>query len=161
MLARDVVLGRMRAIEQPDVLIIGGGINGIGVFHDLACQGLSSLLVERGDFCSGTSAAPSRLIHGGLRYLETGELSLVRESLVERNRLLLNAPHVVKPIRIWVPLRGWTRSRPVRRQARSGFRHRRCQPPRQTAAQSPARAACAAPVFVRARATPWRRTGRA
>jgi len=108
MLARDVVLGRMRAIEQPDVLIIGGGINGIGVFHDLACQGLSSLLVERGDFCSGTSAAPSRLIHGGLRYLETGELSLVRESLVERNRLLLNAPHVVKPIRIWVPLRGWT-----------------------------------------------------
>lgn len=108
MLARNVVLERMRAVERPDVLIIGGGINGIGVFHDLALQGLSSLLVERGDFCSGTSAAPSRLIHGGLRYLETGELSLVRESLVERNRLLLNAPHVVKPIRVWVPLRGWT-----------------------------------------------------
>jgi glycerol-3-phosphate dehydrogenase len=108
MLARNAVLERMRAIEQPDVLIIGGGINGIGVFHDLALQGVSSLLVERGDFCSGTSAAPSRLIHGGLRYLETGELSLVRESLVERNRLLLNAPHVVKPIRVWVPLRGWT-----------------------------------------------------
>jgi glycerol-3-phosphate dehydrogenase len=98
----------MKAVERPDVLIIGGGINGIGVFHDLALQGLPSLLVERGDFCSGTSAAPSRLIHGGLRYLETGELSLVRESLVERNRLLLNAPHVVKPIRVWVPLRGWT-----------------------------------------------------
>jgi len=106
--AREVVLGRQGAIESPDVLIIGGGINGIGVFHDLAQQGIASLLVERGDFCSGTSAAPSRLIHGGLRYLETGELSLVRESLVERNRLLLNAPHVVKPIRVWVPLRSWT-----------------------------------------------------
>jgi glycerol-3-phosphate dehydrogenase len=108
MLGRDAVLGRMKAFERPDVLIIGGGINGIGVFHDLSRQGIRSLLVERGDFCSGTSAAPSRLIHGGLRYLETGELSLVRESLVERNRLLMNAPHVVKPIRIWVPLRGWT-----------------------------------------------------
>ncbi len=108
MLGRDASLERMKAIERPDVLIVGGGINGIGVFHDLAQQGIKAVLVDRGDFCSGTSAAPSRLIHGGLRYLETGELSLVRESLIERNRLLLNAPHVVKPLRVWVPMRGWS-----------------------------------------------------
>lgn len=108
MLGRDAALRRLEKDRNVDVLIVGGGINGIGVLHDLAQQGVSAHLVERGDFCSGTSAAPSRLIHGGLRYLETGELSLVKESLVERNRLLLNAPHVVKPIRVWVPLRGIT-----------------------------------------------------
>ncbi|WP_420131357.1 glycerol-3-phosphate dehydrogenase/oxidase [Rhodopseudomonas sp.] len=107
MQTRDVALGRATSNQTPEVLIIGGGINGIGTFRDLAQQGVAALLVERGDFCSGTSAAPSRLIHGGLRYLETGELSLVRESLIERNRLLLNAPHVVKPLRIWVPVRSW------------------------------------------------------
>ncbi|WP_158228811.1 glycerol-3-phosphate dehydrogenase/oxidase [Bradyrhizobium sp. Y36] len=106
MQGREAGLLRLAQIQSPEVLIIGGGINGIGVLHDLALQGIPALLVERGDFCSGTSAAPSRLIHGGLRYLETGEFSLVRESLVERNRLLLNAPHAVKPIRVWVPLRG-------------------------------------------------------
>jgi glycerol-3-phosphate dehydrogenase len=107
MLGREAGLRRLKTIGSLEVLIVGGGINGIGVLHDLAHQGISAVLAERADFCSGTSAAPSRLIHGGLRYLETGELSLVRESLVERNRLLLNAPHVVKPIRVWVPLRGF------------------------------------------------------
>src|SRR6187402_3254722 len=96
MLGREAGLRRLKTIGSLEVLIVGGGINGIGVLHDLAHQGISAVLAERADFCSGTSAAPSRLIHGGLRYLETGELSLVRESLVERNRLLLNAPHVVK-----------------------------------------------------------------
>ncbi|WP_206682737.1 glycerol-3-phosphate dehydrogenase/oxidase [Chthonobacter albigriseus] len=91
----------------PEVLIIGGGINGAGVYMDLAAQGVATLLVERGDFASGTSAAPSRLIHGGLRYLETGEVALVRESVEERNLLLLNAPHVVRPIPCWVPLKSW------------------------------------------------------
>ena len=62
-----------------DVVVVGGGINGIGVFHDLSLQGLRVLLVEMNDFCSGCSAAPSRMIHGGLRYLENGEISLVRE----------------------------------------------------------------------------------
>ena len=56
-----------------DVIVVGGGINGIGVFRELALQGLRVLLVERNDFCSGCSAAPSRMIHGGLRYLENGE----------------------------------------------------------------------------------------
>jgi len=90
------------------VLVVGGGVNGVGVFRDLALQGVPSLLVEQADFCSGTSSAPSRLIHGGLRYLETGEFALVRESVVERNHMLGNAPHLVRPIPVWVPAFSWT-----------------------------------------------------
>ncbi|MDB5625461.1 MAG: glycerol-3-phosphate dehydrogenase [Tardiphaga sp.] len=108
MRSRDTLVESLTDDTSPDVLIVGGGINGIGVFRDLSLQGVSALLVERGDFCSGTSSAPSRLIHGGLRYLETGEFDLVRESLIERNRLLLDAPHYVKPLRVWVPLKGWS-----------------------------------------------------
>jgi glycerol-3-phosphate dehydrogenase len=93
----------------PDVLVIGGGINGAGLFRDLALQGVSVLLVEKGDFCSGSSAAPSRMIHGGLRYLEYGETKLVRESLRERDGLLRNAPHYVKPIETVMPLYSWSR----------------------------------------------------
>lgn len=95
-----------RIAQNPafDVIVVGGGINGIGVFHDLSHQGLRVLLVEMNDFCSGCSAAPSRMIHGGLRYLENGEISLVRESLVERDRLLRNAPHLVRPLPTTVPI---------------------------------------------------------
>jgi len=101
---RDDLVNKLRSGEVPDILIIGGGINGVGVFRDLAAQGIPALLVEAGDFASGTSSAPSRLIHGGLRYLETGEAALVRESLTERNLLLKNAHHVVHPLPVWVPL---------------------------------------------------------
>ena len=87
----------------PEVLIVGAGINGIGLYRDLALQGVSAVLVDKGDFSSGTSAAPSRLIHGGLRYLETGEFALVRESVIERNHLLRNAHHLVRPLPVWVP----------------------------------------------------------
>ncbi|MBJ2150294.1 glycerol-3-phosphate dehydrogenase/oxidase [Paracoccus sp. IB05] len=86
-----------------DVMVVGGGINGIGVYRELALQGLRVLLVERNDFCSGCSSAPSRMIHGGLRYLENGEVSLVRESLAERDNLLRNAPHLVHPLPTTVP----------------------------------------------------------
>ncbi|MFF2324279.1 glycerol-3-phosphate dehydrogenase/oxidase [Agrobacterium sp. NPDC058088] len=86
------------------VVIIGGGINGCGVFRDLAAQGVDSLLVEKNDFCSGASAAPSRLIHGGIKYLETGEFRLVRQSARERNLLLKNAPHYVKPLETVLPV---------------------------------------------------------
>jgi glycerol-3-phosphate dehydrogenase len=89
------------------VLIVGGGINGAGLYRDLAAQSVPAALVEQGDFCSGTSAAPSRLIHGGLRYLETGEFALVRESVEERDRLLANAPHLVRPLCCWVPCLSW------------------------------------------------------
>lgn len=88
-----------------DVIVLGGGINGVGVFRDLALQGLRVLLVERSDFCSGCSAAPSRMIHGGLRYLENGEFGLVRESLRERDALLANAPHMVRSLPTTIPIR--------------------------------------------------------
>lgn len=107
MRTRADLLDRLRQGASPEVLIIGGGINGVGVFRDLAAQGVPALLVEANDFASGTSAAPSRLIHGGLRYLETGETGLVREALLERNLLLKNARHIVHPQPVWIPLRSW------------------------------------------------------
>ena len=87
-----------------DVLIIGAGINGIAAFRDLALQGVSVLLVDAKDFSSGASAASSHMVHGGIRYLENGEFRLVRESLQERNRLLTNAPHLVKPLQTVIPI---------------------------------------------------------
>ena len=102
--ARQEKLDRVAADGIFDVVVVGGGINGIGVFRELALQGIRVLLVERADFCSGCSAAPSRMIHGGLRYLENGELSLVRESLRERDALLANAPHMVRPLPTTVPV---------------------------------------------------------
>lgn len=90
--------------RQFQVIVVGAGINGAGVFRELCLQGINCLLVERGDFGSGTSAAPSRLIHGGLKYLETGEFGLVAESARERNLLLRNAPHYVKPLESVVPV---------------------------------------------------------
>ena len=92
-----------------DVVIVGCGVNGAGVFRDLCAQGLKCLVVDKGDFGSGTSAAPSRLIHGGLKYLETGELRLVAESTYERNLLLKNAPHLVVPLPTAIPVLSWTR----------------------------------------------------
>ena len=100
--SRDSILDVLRSGNCPEVLIIGAGINGIGTFRDLAFQGVPSLMVDRGDVCSATSSASSRLIHGGLRYLEIGEFALVRESVEERNRLLLDAPHLVRPIRVQI-----------------------------------------------------------
>lgn len=88
-------------------VIVGGGINGVGVFRDLSLQGVDCLLVDKGDFASGASSAPSRMIHGGLRYLENGSFSLVAEATRERNLLLRNAPHLVRPLETMVPLRNW------------------------------------------------------
>lgn len=92
-----------------DVLIIGAGINGAGLFRDLSVQGVNCLIVDKADFGSGTSAAPSRLIHGGLKYLETGEFGLVAQSTLERNLLLKNAPHCVEPLPTFIPVFSWTR----------------------------------------------------
>jgi glycerol-3-phosphate dehydrogenase len=106
---RDEAIAALKraAADEAPLLIVGGGINGIGLYRDLALQDVPAILVDKGDFASGTSAAPSRLIHGGLRYLETGEFELVRESVVERNHLLRNAPHLVKPLPVWVPAFNW------------------------------------------------------
>ncbi|KQY42402.1 glycerol-3-phosphate dehydrogenase/oxidase [Rhizobium sp. Root483D2] len=90
-----------------DVVIFGAGINGAGLFRDLCAQGLKCLIVDKGDFGSGTSAAPSRLIHGGLKYLETGEFGLVAQSTLERNLLLKNAPHYVSPLPTLIPIFSW------------------------------------------------------
>jgi glycerol-3-phosphate dehydrogenase len=86
-----------------DLAIIGGGINGAGIARDAAGRGLSVLLVEQNDLASGTSSASSKLIHGGLRYLEHGAFRLVREALVEREVLLRMAPHVIRPMRFVLP----------------------------------------------------------
>lgn len=90
--------------KRTTVVVIGGGINGISVFRDLALQGVDVVLLEQGDFCSGASAALSRMVHGGLRYLENGEFRLVRQSLQERDFLLRNAPHYVFPLPTLVPI---------------------------------------------------------
>lgn len=87
-----------------DVIVIGGGINGAGIARDAAMRGLTVLLLEARDFASGTSSWSSRLIHGGLRYLEYYEIPLVYESLHERRRLRRIAPHLVKPLRITIPV---------------------------------------------------------
>ena len=89
------------------VLVVGAGINGIGTFRDLALQNIDVLMIDRGDYCSGASAASSHMIHGGLRYLENGEFRLVREAIQERNRLLENAPHLVKPLPTVFPVFRW------------------------------------------------------
>jgi glycerol-3-phosphate dehydrogenase len=85
-------------------VVVGGGINGAGVFRDLSLQGVDCLIVDKGDFAAGASSAPSRMIHGGLRYLESGSFSLVAEATRERNLLLRNAPHLVRPLETVVPL---------------------------------------------------------
>ncbi|MBP1324914.1 glycerol-3-phosphate dehydrogenase [Leucobacter exalbidus] len=86
------------------VLVVGGGINGIATFRDLALQGVDVTLVERGDFVSGASSASSHMVHGGIRYLENGEFRLVKESVTERNGLLRIAPHYVKPLETTIPI---------------------------------------------------------
>lgn len=86
-----------------DLVIIGGGINGAGIARDAAGRGLKTLLVEKGDLASGTSSASSKLVHGGLRYLEYGQFRLVRESLKERERLLHIAPHIIHPMEFIIP----------------------------------------------------------
>lgn len=101
---RQETLSALKKNPDVSVLIIGGGINGIGTFRDLALNGVDVLLVERGDFCSGASAASSHMAHGGIRYLENGEFRLVREAVQERNRLLQNAPHLVKPLLTIIPM---------------------------------------------------------
>src|SRR5262245_38091898 len=86
-----------------DLAIIGGGINGAGIARDAAGRGLSVLLVEQNDLASGTSSASTKLIHGGLRYLEHAAFRLVREALIEREILLHLAPHIVRPLRFVLP----------------------------------------------------------
>jgi glycerol-3-phosphate dehydrogenase len=107
-------MSRLAAIQGRtfDVAVIGGGIVGCGVARDAALRGLSVVLVEQHDFGSGTTAASTRIVHGGLRYLETADFALVRMDLRERETLLRIAPHLVKPLEFVIPfddVRAWQR----------------------------------------------------
>src|SRR5271163_4321177 len=91
-----------------DLLILGGGITGAGIALDAVLRGFRVALIDKGDFASGTSSASSKLVHGGLRYLEHGNFRLVYEALHERRTLIELAPHVVHPLRFVIPFyRGW------------------------------------------------------
>src|SRR5688572_2335830 len=102
MLARADALNAL-AEETFDVLVVGGGITGAGVALDAASRGYSVALVERRDFAAGTSSRSSKLVHGGLRYLQNFDLGLVREALLERQLMAALAPHLVKPLPLIVP----------------------------------------------------------
>src|SRR3989440_1178646 len=97
MLSRERAVGAL-ADERFDVVVIGGGITGAGVALDAASRGYSVALVEKADFASGTSSRSSKLVHGGLRYLQSFDLGLVREALLERQLMVRLAPHLVKPL---------------------------------------------------------------
>src|SRR6202049_3937199 len=89
--------------ETFDLLILGGGITGAGVALDAVLRGFRVALIDKGDFASGTRRVSSKLVHGGLRYLEHGDFRLVYEALHERQLLLHNAPHLVRPLRFVIP----------------------------------------------------------
>ncbi len=98
--------------KQLDLLVIGGGVNGLAVAREAQVRGFSTLIVDGQDFGAGTSATSSRLVHGGIRYLENLEFHLVRESLKERERLLFTAPHLVKPFPLLIPFYRHNRRHP-------------------------------------------------
>jgi glycerol-3-phosphate dehydrogenase len=116
---RDEALARLRH-ETFDVLVVGGGITGAGVALDAASRGLRTALVEKDDFASGTSSKSSKLVHGGIRYLQQREFYLVYENLAERQRLIENAPHLVTPVPFLIPLFG--RSGVVNRSVARAYR---------------------------------------
>lgn len=101
---RNDTIAEIKKNPEVDVLVIGGGINGAGAFFDLALNDVKVLLIDRGDFCSGASATSSHMAHGGIRYLENGEFRLVREAVTERNRMIQNSPHMVKPLPTIIPI---------------------------------------------------------
>jgi glycerol-3-phosphate dehydrogenase len=105
---REEMVVRVRERKEPwDIVVIGGGATGAGIAVDAATRGYDVLLLEREDFGKGTSSRATKLVHGGVRYLEQGNLSLVMEALKERGRLLQNAPHIVRNLRFVVPNYSW------------------------------------------------------
>ncbi len=131
----------MSAMKIPvyDIAIIGGGINGCGIARDAAGRGLSVFLCEKDDLANGTSSASTKLIHGGLRYLEYYEFRLVREALREREVLLNAAPHIIWPLRFILPhhkglaaclaYSSWSFSLRSSRRQKNPSRHNQRQPP--------------------------------
>lgn len=103
--SRAELLAALRSGKTWDVLIIGGGASGLGAAVDAAARGYSTLLLERGDYACGTSSRSTKLIHGGVRYLRQGDIGMVRHALLERRRLLDNAPHLVHALPFIIPAR--------------------------------------------------------
>jgi glycerol-3-phosphate dehydrogenase len=108
---RDALTARLAALSDPDLLVVGGGATGLGVALDAAVRGFSVALLEAEDFAKGTSSRATKLVHGGVRYLAQGNLSLVREALHERATLLRNAPHLASPVGFVMPAYRWWESR--------------------------------------------------
>lgn len=107
-LNRDDLLARLDAAREPwDVLVVGGGATGLGTAVEAAARGYRTVLLEQADFAKGTSSRSTKLVHGGVRYLQRGDLGLVQEALRERGLLLRNAPHLVKNLPFVVPLYDW------------------------------------------------------
>ncbi len=107
-LSRDDSIHQIRHRTDPwDIVVIGGGATGVGVALDAASRGLSAVLVEQSDFGKGTSSRSTKLVHGGVRYLEQGNITLVRDALRERARLSENAPHLVHDMPFLIPCRSW------------------------------------------------------
>jgi glycerol-3-phosphate dehydrogenase len=104
---REETLARLDNEKEWDLLVIGGGATGLGICLDAASRGYSTVLVEQSDFAKGTSSRSTKLIHGGVRYLEQGNITLVADALKERGRLVKNAPDLVTPLRIVIPLYHW------------------------------------------------------
>ncbi|HKN24840.1 MAG TPA: FAD-dependent oxidoreductase, partial [Candidatus Acidoferrum sp.] len=102
------MLSQVRALREPlGIIVIGGGATGVGVAVDAAARGYRTLLLEQHDFGKGTSSRSTKLVHGGVRYLEQGQVSLVMEALKERGILRQNAPHLVSELPFVVPNYSW------------------------------------------------------
>src|SRR5665647_3736788 len=95
---RENALAKIRSTEIWDIIVIGGGASGLGIAVESASRGYATLLVEQSDFAKSTSSKSTKLVHGGVRYLAQGNISLVREALHERTTLLNNAPHLAQPL---------------------------------------------------------------
>ncbi len=104
---REVVIDKIKSIEAWDVIVIGGGATGLGIAVESANRGYTTLLVEQSDFAKSTSSKSTKLVHGGVRYLAQGNISLVREASVERGLLTKNAPHLVKNKTFIIPVYNW------------------------------------------------------
>ncbi|HEX4749995.1 MAG TPA: FAD-dependent oxidoreductase, partial [Bryobacteraceae bacterium] len=107
-MTREEMVNRLRSHQTEwDIVVIGGGATGVGVAIDAASRGYDTLLLERSDFGKGTSSRSTKLVHGGVRYLEQGNVSLVMEALKERGILRQNAPHLVSDLEFLVPNYDW------------------------------------------------------
>ena len=104
---RQDLFARLAASPRFDLAVVGGGATGLGVALDAAARGLNVVLVEAQDFAKGTSSRSTKLVHGGVRYLAQGNISLVREALHERCTLLHNAPHIAQPLAFVIPAYRW------------------------------------------------------